>query len=191
MGGIVARGCPSQHDASKLRAVILRDATASDLEAIRGLYNALLLTTTIGWTETEQPPEEREAWFARQTQQGYPVLVAEDGGTVVGYAAYGDFRGAGKWPGYRHTVEHTIHVREDRWGRGVGRALLAALIERALDAGVHVMVAAIDGGNDASIDFHRRLGFVEVARMPEVGRKFGRWLDLVLMQRVLDPGGTR
>jgi phosphinothricin acetyltransferase len=169
--------------------VIVRDATAADLEAIRGLYNALIPTTTIGWTETEQSAHDREAWFARQNQQGHPVLVADDAGVVVGYAAYGDFRGAGKWPGYRYTVEHTIHVREDQWGRGVGRALLVELTERALDAGMHVMVAAIDGDNVASIEFHRRLGFVEVARMPEVGHKFGRWLDLVLMQRVLDPGG--
>jgi phosphinothricin acetyltransferase len=191
MVGIVARGCPFQHDASRLRVVLVRDATTADLEAVRGLYNALLLTTTVGWTETEQRAEEREAWFARQTQQGYPVLVVDDDGEVVGYAAYGDFRGAGKWPGYRFTVEHTIHVREDQWGRGVGRALLEELIERALDAGVHVMVAAIDGDNDSSIEFHRRLGFVEVARMPEVGHKFDRWLDLVLMQRVLDPGAGR
>ncbi len=171
--------------------MILRDATASDLPAIRGLYNALIPTTTIGWTETKQSAKDREAWFARQTQQGYPVLVADDAGDVVGYAAYGGFRGAGKWPGYRFTVEHTIHVREDRWGGGVGRALLTELMERALDQGMHVMVAAIDGDNGESIDFHRRLGFVEVARMPEVGHKFGRWLDLVLMQRVLDPGGRR
>jgi L-amino acid N-acyltransferase YncA len=171
--------------------VIVRDATASDLPAIRGLYNALIPTTTIGWTETEQSARDRKAWFARQNQQGHPVLVADDAGAVVGYAAYGDFRGAGKWPGYRYTVEHTIHVREDRWGGGVGRTLLTELVERALDQGMHVMVAAIDGDNRASIDFHRRLGFVEVARMPEVGQKFGRWLDLVLMQRVLDPGGRR
>jgi L-amino acid N-acyltransferase YncA len=171
--------------------VIVRDATSSDLHTIRALYNALILTTTIGWTETEQTAEERAAWFARQQNQGYPVLVADDDGEVVGYAAYGDFRGAGKWPGYRFTVEHTIHVREATWGRGIGRALLTELMARALDAGVHVIVAAIDGDNDASIEFHRRLGFMEVARMPEVGHKFGRWLDLVLMQRTLDPHGGR
>ncbi len=171
--------------------MIVRDAGVSDLDAIRGLYNALVLTTTTAWTETEQTADERAAWFARQSQQGYPVLVADDGGDVVGFAAYGDFRGAGKWPGYRYTVEHTIHVREDQWGRGVGRRLLAELTTRALANGVHVMVGAIDSANTASIAFHERLGFVEVARMPEVGRKFGTWLDLVLMQRVLDPGAER
>lgn len=168
-----------------LVAVLIRDATAADLPAIRELYNALILRTTIAWSEEEQTAEERAAWFEQQRARSYPVLVADDQGDVVGFAAYGDFRGAGKWPGYRFTVEHTIHVREDRWSAGVGRVLLTALIDRACDAGMHVMVAAIDADNDASIRFHERLGFVEVARMPEVGTKFGRWLDLVLMQRIL------
>jgi phosphinothricin acetyltransferase len=105
---------------------------------------------------------------------------------VVGFAAYEHFRGDGKWPGYRGTVEQTIHVRESHWGRGVGRALIEGLVERAQAAGLHVIVAAIDGDNEASIRFHERLGFVEVARMPQTGQKFGRWLDLVLMQRVID-----
>jgi L-amino acid N-acyltransferase len=83
-------------------------------------------------------------------------------------------------------MELTIHVDGEHHGRGVGRALIDALIERARDAGVHVLVAGVDGEHDASIAFHQRLGFVEVARMPEVGRKFDRWLDLVLMQRVID-----
>ena len=118
------------------------------------------------------------------------MLVAADGGAgeAVGFAAYGSFRGAGRWPGYRLTVEHTIHVREDHWGSGTGRLLLEALVDRARAAGLHVMVGAVDGANDASLRFHERLGFTEVARMPEVGVKFGQWLDLVLVQRILDEG---
>ena len=112
-------------------------------------------------------------------------MVGEMGGDVVGFAAYGSFRGSGKWPGYRHTVEHTIHVQEDLRGHGIGGRLLDALIARARNADVHVMVAAIDGDNTDSIAFHERLGFRVVARMPEVGQKFDRWLDLVLMQRIL------
>jgi phosphinothricin acetyltransferase len=166
---------------------VVRDAVDADLPAMRDLYNALLPTTTIGWTESLQTLEERTAWFAHQRERGFPVLVAEaEPGEVVGFTAYGDFRGEGKWPGYRFTVEHTIHVREDHWGTGVGRELITELMQRARAAGVHVMVAAIDGENEASIRFHERLGFVEVARMPEVGWKFERWLDLVLMQRILD-----
>lgn len=114
------------------------------------------------------------------------VLVADDEGEVVGVAAYGWFRDVAKRPGYRFTVENTIHVREDRWGTGVGRQLMAELVAAARRSGKHTMVAAIDGANEASIRFHERLGFVEVARMPELGAKFGRWLDLVLLQLRLD-----
>ena len=166
--------------------MIVRDATDADLPVMRDLYNALIRTTTVAWSETEQTLDERRAWFGRQRERGHPVLVAEVDGEVMGFTAYGDFRGAGKWPGYRCTVEHTIHVDERSWRAGIGRALLEALIERARGAGMHVMVAAIDGDNVESIRFHERLGFSTVAVMPEVGRKFDRWLDLVLMQRVLD-----
>ena len=116
------------------------------------------------------------------------MLVADDGDAVVGFAAYGDFRDSTKWPGYRLTVEHTIHVARSHWGTGVGRLLMEALLGHAAEAGKHVMVAAIDGENDGSIRFHERLGFVEVARMPDVGTRFGRWLTLVLLQRTLAEG---
>lgn len=165
--------------------VNIRDANDADLPVVRDLYNALVPTTTVAWTEELQTLDERRAWFQRQQQAGWPVVVAEIDNRVVGFAAYGSFRGEGKWPGYRHTVEHTIHVRDDAHGHGVGRMLLEALIERAHADDVHVMVAAIDSENTGSIAFHERLGFVTVARMPEVGRKFDRWLDLVLMQRML------
>ena len=114
------------------------------------------------------------------------MLVADDG-ELLGFASYAGFRDSMKWPGYRFSVEHTIHVREATWGRGVGRALMEALMARARAAGLHVMVGALDGANEASLRFHERLGFVEVARMPEVGWKFDHWLDLVLVQRILDP----
>jgi len=104
----------------------------------------------------------------------------------VGVAAFGWFRDVVKRPGYRFTVENTIHVREDRRGSGVGRDLMRALFDDARQRGKHTMVAAIDSANETSIRLHERLGFVEVARMPEIGAKFGRWLDLVLLQFRLD-----
>ena len=169
--------------------MLVRDATVDDMDAVRAIYNALFDTTTIAWTEEEQTAEQRLAWFQRQTERGFPVLVAcagdDGGGEVLGFAAYGDFRGAGKWLGYRYTVEHTIHVRRSHWGAGVGRLLLGALIERARAQGMHAMIAAIDGENESSMRLHERLGFVEVGRLPEIGLKFGRWLDLVLMQLIL------
>jgi phosphinothricin acetyltransferase len=171
--------------------LVIRDAVASDMPAVREIYNALVPTTTVAWTEAPETPAERDDWFRRQQRRGRPVLVAVDGGVVVGFATYEDFRGQGKWPGYRYTVEHTVHVTRSHWGSGVGQALLEALIERARADDVHVMVAAIDGDNTDSIRFHQRLGFRVTARMPELGRKFDRWLDLVLMQRILDEGPPR
>lgn len=166
--------------------MIIRDAIDADMPRCRDLYNALIDTTTVAWTDQKQTLRQRRAWFARQQRNRHPVLVAEDANRVVGFAAYASFRGSGKWPGYRHTVEHTIHVDGNCWGQGIGRTLLEELMDRARLNDVHVMVGAIDSDNIESIRFHERLGFAEVARMPEVGRKFDRWLDLVLMQRVIE-----
>jgi L-amino acid N-acyltransferase len=166
-------------------ATTIRDAGPGDVDAIAALTNALIATTTYEWTEVPYSVEDRRAWLAAKAAAGMPVLVAEDAGEVVGWAGYGDFRDTTRWPGYRFTVEHTVHVRESHWGRGVGRRLMEALVERARAAGKRVMVAAIDGSNADSVRFHRRIGFVQVGFLPGVGAKFGRRLDLVLMQRDL------
>lgn len=169
----------------------IRDATVDDMPSVCGLYNALINTTSIAWTEHEETLQQRLEWFGRQQHLGYPVLVADNGSEVIGFAALGDFRDSQKWPGYRFVVEQTVHVREDHWGRGVGRALIAELVERARELGKVVVVAGIDGANEASIRFHERLGFVEVARLPGIGFKFDQWLDLVLMQRATTCGLAR
>ena len=163
----------------------VRAALATDLPATLDIYNELIGSTTVAWSEQPQSLAERRAWLDEQQRRDFVTLVAVDGGEVVGMTSYGDFRDSIHWPGYRFTVEHSIHVRGDRRGGGIGRMLMTELMARARDHGVHVMVAGIDAENAGSIRFHERLGFVEVARMPETGRKFGRWLDLVLMQRVL------
>jgi L-amino acid N-acyltransferase len=144
--------------------MMIRNADATDMVAVCDLYNALIPTTTVAWTETPQSLEERLTWFAERQKRGNSVLVAEDDGMVVGFASFGSFRGDGRWSGYRFTVEHTIHVAETHWRGGVGRALLETLIERARNTGHHVMVGGIDADNAASLRFHERLGFVEVAR---------------------------
>lgn len=167
-------------------SVVVRDATADDAVAIQGILNALIETTTIEWTEIPHTIERIHAWM-----DAHPaVLVADDAGSVVGLAAYGWFRDAAIRPGYRFTVESTVHVRESHWGTGLGRRLMLELIERARVDGLHTMVAAVDGENDASVRFHEQLGFVEVGRMPQIGEKFGRWLDLVLLQLRLDDRPT-
>jgi L-amino acid N-acyltransferase YncA len=170
--------------------VLVRDAVDEDLPAITAIYNALIPSRTVTWTEELSTLEQRAESLESHRRAGFPVLVAEAGGDVVGFASYEHFRGEGKWPGYRTTAEHSIHVRESHWGRGVGRALMDALCERARSAGIHVLVGAIDGANEESLRFHERLGFVEVARMPQTGQKFGRWLDLVLVQLMLDERET-
>ncbi len=162
----------------------IRDATPVDLSAITDLYNAFS-ATTYEYSEFPHTLEERTAWFTDQCAMGLPVLVADDDGSVVGFASYGPFRDNRRWPGYRFTVEHTIHVDESQWRQGVGRKLLDALIARARAADIRVMVAGIDSSNVGSIAFHSRLGFVETARMPGVGEKWGKRLELVLMQREL------
>jgi len=163
----------------------IRDATIADLSAIADLFNVLIPTTTVAWRDELARPDEMLDWFAGQRDAGCPVLVAELDGAVVGYTCWTAFRGGSRFPGYSHTVEHTIHVDGNHHGQGLGRTLLTALIDLANRRGIHVMVAGIDADNQASIAFHERLGFTEVARMPETGRKLDRWLDLVLMQRIL------
>ena len=166
--------------------MVIRDATRADLAEITQIYNALLETTTHEWTETLHTVSERELWLREKRASGLPALVAAEHDEVIGWATYGDFRDSVRWPGYRSTVEHSIHVREDWWGRGVGRALIEALVDYARREGKHVMVAGIDATNVGSIRFHERCGFIEVGRLHEVGEKFGRRLDLVLMQRMLE-----
>jgi phosphinothricin acetyltransferase len=167
----------------------IRDAEDADLPQIVEIVNAFLLTTTIEWTDVPHTLADRRVWLTSHHSAGDAVLVAEgDDGVIVGFANYGDFRDSRKWPGYRFTVEHTVHVRERYFGRGIGRLLLDALMQRAAAAGKHVMVAGIDADNQASIDFHRRLGFAEVGRMPAIGWKLERWLGLVFMQRRLRSG---
>ena len=168
----------------------IRDATLEDLPAILAIFNDVIATTTAVYFLQPVTLDERRAWFEARRKAGFPVLVADDGGDVLGFASFGEFRGA--WPGYRYTVEHSVHVRAGARGRGLGRLLVSSLFDPALATGKHVMVGGIDADNAASIGMHAALGFQQVAHFREVGHKFGRWLDLVFMQRHLDaPGSIR
>jgi L-amino acid N-acyltransferase YncA len=166
----------------------VRAASQADLPGILAIYNDVIATSTAVYTSEPATIEERRAWFAARSTQGFPVLVTVDAGEVLGFASFGEWRGA--WPGYRYTVEHSVHVRHDVRGQGVGRSLVEALFPLALALGKHVMIGGIDAANDASIRFHARLGFERIASFREVGHKFGCWLDLIFMQRFLDPPGA-
>jgi L-amino acid N-acyltransferase YncA len=166
------------------RAMVIREAEEADLPSILAIYNEIIASSTAIYMEEPVTLENRHAWWQAHVQQSYPVLVAIDESGVVGFATFGDFRVP---PGYRFTVEHSVHVRRDQRGRGVGQALMLPLIERATQLGKHVMIGGVDAQNVASIRFHERLGFEQVAYLREVGHKFGRWLDLVFLQRGLVP----
>jgi L-amino acid N-acyltransferase len=170
--------------------MLVRDATTDDLPEILAIYNDVIATSTAIYNAAPTTLDERRTWFEARAGQGYPVLVAADASGILGFSSFGEWRGA--WPGYRYTVEHSIHVRADTRGTGVGRVLVEALFPRAQTMGKHVMIGGVDAANAASLRFHERLGFEKVAEFHEVGHKFGRWLDLVFMQRFLDaPGAPR
>jgi phosphinothricin acetyltransferase len=160
--------------------VAIAAAVRADLPEILAIYNEVIRNSTAVYSEVEFTAERGDAWFDAKAAHGFPFLVARDASGIVGFGTLGEFRA---WPCYQFTVEHSVHVRADRRGFGVGRALLEALIARAAALGKHVMVAGIDADNAVSIRLHERLGFTVVARFHEVGFKFGRWLDLVFMER--------
>ncbi|MER6923986.1 N-acetyltransferase family protein [Streptomyces spiralis] len=158
--------------------VTVRRARPDDAEAVRAIRNHAIEHTTALWTQTPQSPAEAVAWLAAHLDRG-SAFVAEAEGEVAGFAVHGPWR---HLDGYRHTVEDSVYVREGRHGLGIGSALLKALIASARDAGHHVMIAGIEAGNTASIRLHERFGFHHAGTVPEVGTKFGRWLDLTLMR---------
>jgi phosphinothricin acetyltransferase len=167
-----------------MAAPSIDDARENDVEAILAIYNEVIANSTAVYSDLPVTLDDRLAWFRSRQALGYPILVARDS-EVVGYASFGDFR---SWPGYRFTVEHSVHVRADRRGRGIGSELVQALIPRAVALGKHVIVGGIDADNAASIRMHERLGFERTAHLKQVGWKFERWLDLVFMQRTLAGG---
>jgi L-amino acid N-acyltransferase YncA len=160
----------------------LAAATRENLPGILEIYNEVIRTTTAVYSDREVTLEDREKWLDAKRGAGFPVLVAADSSGVVGFGTFGEFRA---WPCYRLSVEHSVHVRADFRRRGAGRALVLALIDAAGAAGKHVMIAGIDAENVNSISLHESLGFEVVGHFREVGRKFGRWLDLKFMQRFI------
>ena len=159
--------------------MIVRPARVEDARAVVALVNPWIRDTAITFT-TEEKTEDGVA--ADIHLRGHGFQVAEEEGALLGFATYFPFRAG---PGYRFTKEHTIVLARDARGRGVGRGLMAALEEAARRDGVHSLFAGVSAENPDGVAFHAAIGFSEIARLPEVGFKFGRWMDLILMQKRL------
>lgn len=151
--------------------------------AILEILNDAILNSTALYDYEPRTMQHMRAWFKAKRDGGFPVIGAVgEHGALAGFASYGTFR---ERPAYKYTIEHSVYVHANRRGRGTGIALMRALIARATQQQYHVMVGGIDGDNRGSIRFHEKLGFVHAGTLPQVGFKFGRWLDLAFYQLIL------
>jgi L-amino acid N-acyltransferase len=164
--------------------MLIRDAAPPDLAAIEAIYCHYVATSTCTMQLEPGPPSERLAWFEQHGPR-HPVIVAEDAGEVVAWASLSRYHAR---VGYAPTVEDSIYVRHDQRGAGLGRRLLAELIERAQGAGHHSIIAMVAADQPASLRLHEGFGFARVAHLREVGFKLGCWIDVVFLQRQLSSG---
>ena len=160
----------------------IRLAQLHDLPAISEIYNHAVLHTTASYDYEPRGMEHRLAWYELHQKQDLPVYVAEDGRSVVGWGSLSKYHDR---MGYRFTVEDSIYIAEPHRGKGVGKALLAELIEAARKRNLKAIIGAIDAQNEASIRLHARFGFQQVGHFRKVGFKFDRWLDVVYMELLL------
>lgn len=156
---------------------MIERACANDAAAVLALWNEVISQTTITFTSTPKTAQQIADLIASQ-----PVFIAREGDDTLGFATYAQFRGG---DGYRLTQEHAIYLSEVARGRGLGQALLSAVEDHARAAGNYSLIAGISGENAGGLGFHQAMGFQQVGRIPQVGHKFGRLLDLVLMQKLL------
>jgi len=161
---------------------MIRPAQAQDAAAIAALWNPIIRDTAITFNAAEKSEADVAALIADTARAGHAVFVAVVDGAVLGVALYGQFRAG---VGYARAMEHTILLAPAARGLGLGRALLATVEDHARAGGAHVLIAGVSGENADGVSFHARMGFREIARLPEVGWKFGRAMDLVLMQKFL------
>lgn len=163
--------------------MVIRPATRADVPAILDINNEAVLNSTASYDYEPSTLEARLAWYDAHVQNRYPVFVAEDGaGRVVGWSSLSEFRSR---VGYRFTAENSVYVAADCRGRGIGRLLVPPLIAAGRQLGLHAIIAAVDADNAVSIHLHESFGFERVALLRQVGFKFGRWLDVVYLERLL------
>lgn len=162
--------------------ITIRDATPADAAAIAAIWNPAIKNTAATFNSQQKTPPDIAQTIATRQTDGHAFLVAFQGQSLIGFATFSQFRGG---IGYARTMEHTIILAPEAAGHGTGRALMQRLESRARDAGAHSLFAGVSAENPAGLAFHARLGFAEVARLQQVGHKFGRFMDLVLMQKFL------
>ena len=157
---------------------------ARHAQAIVDIFNDAIVNSTALYDYQPRPLASMEAWFTAKEKGNFPVIGIEDeAGTLLAFGSFGTFRA---YPAYKYTVEHSVYVHQDHRGKGLGVQVMRALIEAARQRDVHAMVGAIDAANQGSIALHERLGFKPVGTLPQVGFKFGRWLDLAFYQLLLE-----
>jgi L-amino acid N-acyltransferase len=157
--------------------------TFAQAPEILAIFNDAIAHSTALYDYQPRTMATMETWFAAKQKGQYPILGAfEADGTLAGFASYGAFRA---WPAYKYSVEHSVYIRPDRRGRGLGKLLLAAIVEAARQRDFHMLVGGIDSANAASIRLHVSLGFTHCASIKHAGYKFGRWLDLEFYQLIL------
>ncbi|HKH23946.1 MAG TPA: GNAT family N-acetyltransferase [Acidimicrobiales bacterium] len=166
-----------------MSSVVTRLARLDDAEALRQIYNVEVQTTTVTFDILPRSLEDQREWLAARSG-AHAVVVAEDGDEVIGFASLSPWRSR---PAYATSVEDSVYVHRDHQGQGVGRLLLTELIAVARAHGFHAVFARIVGGHASSIRLHESVGFVLVGTEREVGRKFGRWLDVTVMELLLAP----
>lgn len=163
---------------------IVRCTFERHADAILAIFNEAIVNSTALYDYKPRTPQNMVAWFDAKQSGGFPVIGMEDGsGKLMGFGSYGTFRA---WPAYKYTVEHSVYVEKDHRGQGLGRVLMQELIAAARRADLHAMIGGIDAANHGSIALHERLGFKHVGTLPQVGFKFGRWLDLAFYQLILE-----
>lgn len=157
---------------------------AQHAQAILDIFNEAIQTSTALYDYQPRPLASMETWFGHKEKGNFPVIGIEDEtGTLLAFGSYGTFRA---WPAYKYSVEHSVYVHKDHRGQGLGIQVMQALIATARQRDVHAMIGGIDASNAGSRALHERLGFQHVGTLPQVGFKFGRWLDLAFYQLLLE-----
>nr|WP_325249188.1 GNAT family N-acetyltransferase [Amylibacter sp.] len=160
----------------------IRPATPADAAHICAIWNPIIRDTLITFTTDEKTPDMIVQMLKNHSENRWPFLVADLDQTILGFACYGPFRAG---PGYAQTMEHSINLAPQARGHGTGTALMQALEAHARTAQIHALIAGVSAANPAAIAFHIQRGFTRIATLPQVGRKFDQWLDLVLLQKLL------